>query len=127
MSHPLMSSKPKQSTLKEGVKVPVGEQNSSLATALGLRYKEDLRTLGFGILYVAIVAGQFIVDVEPFWLRVVMFFVTGFSAFQGAVSVHNAVHCPTFKNMTANCMFQVTPLCSGLFHFGGLTHGSRCS
>lgn len=78
---------------------------------IGLRYKDDLRTLGFGALYVVLVAVQFSFDFSSFWLRFAFFIATSFSCFQGAVSVHNAVHCPTFQNMTVNAAFQIFLSC----------------
>lgn len=94
----------------ESVAVALTRQDrfgESLAKWIGLRYEEDLRTLMFCAIYFAVVAFQMLVDVTQRWQRVALFWITSFLAFQGAVTVHNAVHCPIFKSTTANRIFQV--------------------
>lgn len=84
---------------------------------LGLRYKEDLRTLAFCFLYFALVTWQWrrdeSVDDEgglaaaALVEKVALFALTTFFAFIGAVSVHNNVHTPPFHSKLANTVFQV--------------------
>lgn len=78
-----------------------------LTRFLGLRYHEDLRTLMFCGLYFSLVALQLKVDFPWRAERIALFWLTGFLSFLGAVTVHNAVHCPIFKQNWKNQMFQV--------------------
>lgn len=74
----------------------------------GLKYNADLRTLFFMVLYAVYVATRFTWSTwEPLWLRPFLLVLTSLMAFQGAVSVHNAVHCPPFQNKQVNQVFHV--------------------
>jgi fatty acid desaturase len=80
--------------------------SSRLADVLGLRYEEDLRTLAFCAVFMALVWWQLTHEVESRLAQWALFLATSLSAFQGAVSVHNAVHCPAFKQQWRNSVFQ---------------------
>ena len=82
-----------------------------LSVLIGLRYEEDLRTLMFMGVYVSLIVFQFNNEITSWLGRITMFLITTFSAFQGAVSVHNAVHCPAFKNMSVNAVFLMMLSC----------------
>jgi len=79
-----------------------------------LRYRADLRTLGFLLAYTALVAYE--------WMYVpsglygwVLFACTCVLSWIGAVIAHNTVHCPVFHQRALNQLFQVwVSLASGL-------------
>lgn len=79
----------------------------SVAKAVGMRYSHDLRTLLFCVLYFGMIAFRWTHTFEGWWTNFFLFWATGMLSFQGAVTVHNAVHCPVFKSKAANSAFQV--------------------
>lgn len=73
-----------------------------------LRFRADVRPLGFNALYFALTALAFWPRLElPVWVRVAMFAVICVTSFQGAVQTHNAVHTPVFKQRWLNKVYQV--------------------
>lgn len=78
-------------------------------TELGpLRYGEDLRTFGFGLLCFGSIVAQWQLrqlHAESWAAAVGFMLLTTFQCFQGGVSVHNAAHCPPFKSETLNRFF----------------------
>ena len=73
-----------------------------------LRFRADLRPLGFNALYFALSALAFWPGLAlPLAVRVVIFAVLCVTSFQGAVQTHNAVHSPVFKTRWMNKIYQV--------------------
>ena len=73
-----------------------------------LRFRADLRPIGFNVLYFTLTALAFWPRLElPIGLRVVLFAVICVTSFQGAVQTHNAVHSPIFKARWLNKVYQV--------------------
>lgn len=71
-----------------------------------LRYTADWRTIAFLCLYASLAAvGWFVAPSGP-WL-VLWVAVTAMSSWICAVVAHNTVHCPVFRNRTANRLFQL--------------------
>ncbi|GBG29309.1 Hypothetical Protein FCC1311_025511 [Hondaea fermentalgiana] len=85
---------------------PPTAAEEALANLLGLRYYEDLRTLMFCCVYFTLVGLQLKYEVPFRSARFLVFWLTAFVSFQGAVTVHNAVHCPIFKQTWKNQIFQ---------------------
>lgn len=84
----------------------------TLSYLLKLRYVEDIRTLSFCLIYFTFVTYQWIeLENENSFISKhfsLIFWLTSFIAFQGAVTVHNAVHCPIFKQSELkNSLFHV--------------------
>lgn len=73
-----------------------------------LRYSADLRPLFFNAVYFACVAYVFTSGfaLAPTVTTFAMLAVICVTAFMGAVQTHNAIHCPVFKNRTANKIYQ---------------------
>ncbi|HJK91929.1 MAG TPA: fatty acid desaturase [Polyangiaceae bacterium LLY-WYZ-15_(1-7)] len=77
-----------------------------------LRYAADIRTLFFVALYFGTLAFLWVATPEH-WANVdwrwwaPAFVVLLVTSFQGAVSTHNAVHCPIFKSRPMNKLWQV--------------------
>lgn len=71
-----------------------------------LRYRADLRTLGFLLLYAVLVIGQW-VYAPPGVLGVALFIATCCVSWICAVIAHNTVHSPVFKQRSLNKLFQV--------------------
>lgn len=77
-----------------------------------LRYSADLRTLFFVALYFGTLAFLWIATpselgaVDLRW-AIPAYLVLMVTSFQGAVSTHNAVHCPIFKQRSLNKVWQV--------------------
>ena len=81
---------------------------------LGLRYNEDIRTLGFVAAYFAVTATAWVWFPDSWALRGLMIGVCCLFAFFCAVITHNTIHVPVFKNRTMNKLFQYTiSLCYG--------------
>lgn len=75
---------------------------------LQLRYVEDLRTLGFCLIFFGLCALQFAYDFNDNMAeRYGVFLSTVFFAFLGAVTCHNAIHVPISSNKAVNNAFQV--------------------
>mmetsp|Transcript_10631 Transcript_10631/g.17355 ORF Transcript_10631/g.17355 Transcript_10631/m.17355 type:complete len:398 (+) Transcript_10631:483-1676(+) len=91
---------------KYGRRVP-SDIEKRLAQYMGLRYYEDLRTLMFCCIYFTVLFVQIRWSFESTLARIALFCLTSFLAFQGAVTVHNAIHCPIFKDHWKNTWFQV--------------------
>ena len=75
-----------------------------------LRYTADIRTLFFVAVYFSLLALAWVsVDLSAIeWVWAVpLFAAICVTSFQGAVSTHNAVHCPIFKNRTLNKFWQI--------------------
>lgn len=80
-----------------------------------LRYKEDVRTLGFVATYLSLVAvGWVIWDELAIWQRVLWVGATSVFSFFCAVITHNTIHVPVFKKRSWNRVFQyVISICYG--------------
>lgn len=77
-----------------------------------LRYAADLRTLFFVSAYFGLLALLWVIvpsdPMQTRWeLAVPLFIALCVTSFQGAVSTHNAVHCPIFKQRELNKLWQV--------------------
>lgn len=75
-----------------------------------LRYGEDLRTLGFMLLFLSSVIMQWCLrdlSTEGWATWFGLLLLTTFQGFQGGVSVHNAAHCPPFKYENLNRIFFI--------------------
>ena len=75
-----------------------------------LRYGEDLRTIGFMMLFLSSVIMQWCqreISTESWATWFGLLLLTTFQGFQGGVSVHNAAHCPPFKYESLNRIFFV--------------------
>jgi fatty acid desaturase len=71
-----------------------------------LRYRADVRTLGFLLLYAALVIGQWLYAPSgP--LGVALIAITCAVSWICAVIAHNTVHCPMFKQRPLNKLFQI--------------------
>lgn len=72
-----------------------------------LRYKADRRTLGFVASYYLLLVFLWVWTPSQWWITVPL--VMGLAAISWicAVITHNTIHCPVFKNKTANKAFQV--------------------
>jgi fatty acid desaturase len=67
-----------------------------------LRYKADIRTLAFlGIYYAAFFGCWFFLPLKWYYLLPAEIFLCTIS-FMVAITIHNSVHCPIFKNKTLN-------------------------
>ena len=95
----------KERFIKQGRRVPA-DWEAALAQFLGLRYYEDLRTLCFCAFYFTLIYIQLHCEFTYRYQTIGLFWLTSLSAFQGAVSVHNAVHCPVFQEHWKNRLFQ---------------------
>ena len=77
-----------------------------------LRYAADIRTLFFVALYFGTLAFLWVATPEH-WANVdwrwwaPAFVVLLVTSFQGAVSTHNAVHCPIFKSRPMNKLWDL--------------------
>ncbi|MET0389662.1 MAG: fatty acid desaturase [Polyangiales bacterium] len=71
-----------------------------------LRYRADVRTLGFLTLYAVLVIGQWIYAPSG-WLGAVLIVLTCAVSWICAVIAHNTVHSPVFKQRRLNKLFQV--------------------
>ena len=72
-----------------------------------LRYKADLRTLGFVGLYLGLTATGFVAYPNLGWgLIIPWIMVCCFLCFICAVIVHNTIHCPIFRKKSWNKAFQ---------------------
>jgi len=71
-----------------------------------LRYRADIRTLGFLILYAVLVVGQW-VYAPAGALGWALLVATCAASWICAVIAHNTVHCPMFKQRTLNKLFQI--------------------
>lgn len=81
---------------------------------LGLRYNEDIRTLGMVGAYFAVTATAWLWHPDSWLLRLPLVGLCCFFAFFCAVITHNTIHVPVFKSRTANKVFQyVISLCYG--------------
>jgi len=81
-----------------------------------LRYAADWRTLFFVAVYFGILVGLWValpafdsagLEVMPWAWAIPAFVALCVTSFQGAVSTHNAVHCPIFKSRPMNKLWQV--------------------
>lgn len=72
-----------------------------------LRFRADLRPLGFNALYFSLTILAFSPLPLPLWARVALFAALCVTSFQGAVQTHNAVHSPVFKQRWLNKIYQV--------------------
>lgn len=72
-----------------------------------LRFKADRRTLAFIGIYFGLVAFQWFYEPRLLWMAIPLFVATCFFSFFGAVSTHNSIHCPIFKQKWMNKAFQV--------------------
>jgi fatty acid desaturase len=72
-----------------------------------LRYKADRRTMSFIALYFAMVVFLWVSPPAFLPLHIALVLFTCVLSFMGAVSTHNALHSPPFKNRTFNRIFQV--------------------
>ena len=81
-----------------------------------LRYRADLRTLGFVGLYFGLTAALWWLLPDDLWgdrssirwaVAVPIFIAVCVTSFQGAVSTHNAVHSPIFRSRRLNKLWQV--------------------
>jgi fatty acid desaturase len=79
-----------------------------------LRYKEDIRTLGFVAAYFSVTATAWLWHPDSWALRAVLIGVCCLFAFFCAVITHNTIHVPVFHNRVLNKLFQYTiSLCYG--------------
>jgi len=80
-----------------------------------LRYREDVRTLGFVATYLALVAVGWVVwDSLPLLGKVAWVGATSVFSFFCAVITHNTIHVPVFKQRSWNRLFQyVISVCYG--------------
>lgn len=72
-----------------------------------LRYRADLRTLGFVAIYFGLVAYQWAARPVSLGVAVPLVIVTCFFSFFGAVITHNTIHAPIFKKRWLNRVMQV--------------------
>lgn len=72
-----------------------------------LRYKADVRTLVFVIIYFMLAYTGFIFyDRMPWWLVTLLVIITCQFTFFVAITVHNTIHCPIFMKKRWNKAFQ---------------------
>ena len=71
-----------------------------------LRYRADLRTIGFLVTYALLVVGQWVLAPSG-WLGWLLIAVTCVISWICAVIAHNTVHSPVFKRRPLNKLFQV--------------------
>lgn len=79
-----------------------------------LRYTADIRTLGFVGLYFGLTAAAWVLlpaeltlESIPWAMVIPLYIAICVTSFQGAVSTHNAVHSPIFKQRALNKIWQV--------------------
>lgn len=78
-----------------------------------LRYRADLRTIGFMAVYFGLVAFTWVLPQADFLhggsfaVAIPLFIATCFFSFFCAVATHNTVHSPVFEKRTHNRIFQV--------------------
>lgn len=78
-----------------------------------LRYRADLRTIGFMATYFGLVAVQWLVpqanifEGGRWFIALPLLVLTCFFSFFGAVATHNTIHSPVFTSRPANRVFQV--------------------
>jgi len=72
-----------------------------------LRYKADRRTLGFVVIYFALVIVQWIYRPSDLWLAIPLFVATCSFSWFCAVITHNAIHSAVFHQRWMNKTFQV--------------------
>ena len=86
-----------------------------MVTLPKLRYREDVRTLGFIATYLTLVAGGWVVwDSLPLLGKVGWVGLTSIFSFFCAVITHNSIHVPVFKQRSWNRLFQyVISVCYG--------------
>ena len=81
-----------------------------------LRYRADLRTIFFVALYFGMTAALWVLLPDDLWSDrsqiqwawvIPLFVAICVTSFMGAVSTHNAVHCPIFKSRGLNKVWQV--------------------
>lgn len=72
-----------------------------------LRYRADIRPLFFNALYFVILGLTWFYNPTSWTLLVPLVLLLCFTAFQGAVQTHNAIHRPIFKNRWLNKLYQV--------------------
>lgn len=72
-----------------------------------LKYKEDRRTLAFiAINFALAFTGYFLFQTASWAILIPLLIGTCCFTFFCAVTVHNSIHCPMFKNKTHNKLFQ---------------------
>jgi fatty acid desaturase len=71
-----------------------------------LKYRADIRTLGFVTTYFGLTALLWLSE-PVWWLQVPLIITTCFFAWFCAVITHNTIHCPIFHKRWANKAFQV--------------------
>jgi fatty acid desaturase len=91
-----------------------------------LRYRADLRTLGFLVLYAALVIGQWVYAPSGV-LGFALVIVTCCVSWICAVIAHNTVHSPVFKQRKLNRLFQVWVSCSYGFPISDYIPGHNLS
>lgn len=72
-----------------------------------LRHPEDVRTLGFILIYYTLALGSYIAAPSAAIAVIPLMMLTSIFSFITAIATHNAVHTPVFKSRTANRVFQV--------------------
>merc|ERR1711871_850574 len=85
-------------------------QHGGFNRTVAMRYAADLRTVGFATWYFAFMVGQWMyrdLASESVGFKLTMFLLSTFFAFQGAVTVHNAAHCPVFNRQWMNDIFML--------------------
>jgi fatty acid desaturase len=72
-----------------------------------LRYRADVKTLCFVVIYFALVAVQWVYAPSDLRLAIPLLVLTCWFSFFGAVATHNTVHAPVFRRRSLNRAFQV--------------------
>lgn len=72
-----------------------------------LRYKADIRTLIFIVIYFTLAIGTWFLMPLPWYYLVPLIILNCTFSFFCATIVHNTIHCPMFTNATANKVIQV--------------------
>ena len=72
-----------------------------------LRYRADLRTLGFVAFYFGLTAYLFVAAPASWWVTGALLVLASFFSFFGAVATHNTIHCPMFTKRWMNRGMQV--------------------
>lgn len=71
-----------------------------------LRYSADIRTLFFVVSYFTLLAALWVFEPASWALRAPAYAALCMFSFMGAVTTHNAIHCPIFKYRWMNKIFQ---------------------
>ncbi len=77
-----------------------------------LRYRADIRTLGFVGFYYVMLAFAWVCWPQSVWLRMPLVLLTMCVSWFCAIITHNSLHAPVFKKRWANKVFQILLTCS---------------